>query len=105
MQIAHGDRSGIFEEKITLEPSLEYGVVSNAPFNFSKLKEWPKWFWQFQWFHQPSGLNDKSLENQVNTLTYTMGDVADDILSSSGLGNDKEKNYDTVMETFNKTFC
>ena len=51
-------------------------------FNFSQPEEWPKWIWRFQRFRQASRLSDKSSENQVNTLVYTMGDVTDDILYS-----------------------
>ena len=57
-------------------------------FSFSKPEEWPKWL--FQRFHQASGLTDKSSENQVNTLVYTMGDAADDILSYFSLTDDEK---------------
>ena len=73
-------------------------------FSFSKPEEWPKWFRRFQRFRQASGLSDKSSESQVNTLVYTMGDAADDILSSFGLTDDEKKNYDTVVEKLDRHF-
>ena len=81
-----------------------YQMPPPKNFNFSKLEEWLKWFWRFQQFRQASGLNDKSSENQVNTLVYTMGDVADDILSSFDLSDDEKKNYDTIVEGFKRYF-
>ena len=73
-------------------------------FNFSKPEEWPKWFRRFQRFRQASGLTDKSEENQVNTLVYTMGDVADDILASFRLSDEEKKKYDTVVGRFERHF-
>jgi len=45
-----------------------------------------------------SGLSKKNSENQVNTLVYTMGDPADNILSSFGLTDNEKKNFDTVVD-------
>ena len=81
-----------------------YQMPPPKSFNFSKPEEWPKWFRRFQRFHQASGLTDKSEENQVNTLVYTMGDVADDILASFRLSDEEKKKYDTVVGRF-ETFC
>ena len=50
------------------------------------------------------GLNDKSSENQVNTLVCIMSDVADNILYSFGLIDDEEKYYDMVVERFERHF-
>ena len=81
-----------------------YQMPPPKNFSFSKPKEWPKWFRRFQRFSQASGLSDKSSESQVNTLVYTMGDAADDILSSFGLTDDEKKDYDTVVEKFDRHF-
>jgi len=40
----------------------------------------------------------------VNTLLYTMGDEADDILRSFKLSEDEQKNYDTVKAKFDRHF-
>ena len=71
-------------------------------FTFSRPEEWPKWIRRFQRFRVASGLSEKSSENQVNTLVYTMGDPADDILSSFGLTDDEKKNFDTVVDKFER---
>ena len=81
-----------------------YQMPPPKSFNFSKPEEWPKWFRRFQRFRQASGLTDKSEENQVNTLVYTMGDVADDILASFRLSDEEKKKYDTVVGRFERHF-
>ena len=46
----------------------------------------------------------KSEESQVNTLIYSMGQKADDILQSSGLSEEEEKKYNMVKEKFEGYF-
>ena len=53
-----------------------------GPFNFAKPEEWPKWLKRFERFRQASELCKKTEESQVNTLLYSMGEKADDILQS-----------------------
>ena len=53
--------------------------------DFSKPEECKKWFRRFERFRQASGLSIKSEADQVNTLVYSMGDEADDILTSLSL--------------------
>lgn len=65
-------------------------------FNFSRPEEWPKWIRRFDCFRCASGLSEKSEENQVHILVYSMGDDADDILSSFKLSEEDRKNYKTV---------
>ena len=55
-------------------------------------------------FRQASGLSSKGEESQVNTLIYTMGDKADDILSSFGLSEENQKKYSVVREKFENHF-
>lgn len=55
-----------------------YQVAPPQPFNF-KAEEWPKWIQRFERFRKATGLDDKTGENQVNTLIYSMGEQADDI--------------------------
>ena len=63
-----------------------------------------KWIRRFKRFRQASGLSNKSQENQVNTLIYTMGDQGDDILSSFGLTEEDKNKYDVVKEKFQGYF-
>ena len=51
-----------------------------------------------------SGLNKKDEANQVNVLIYTMGDLADDILSSMGLSEENKSKYDVVKSKFTAHF-
>ena len=51
-----------------------------------------------------SGLEEKTEEAQVNTLIYTMEDVADDILRSFCLTAAESKKYDTVRAKFDSHF-
>jgi len=48
-------------------------------------------------------LGKKSLENQANTLDYTMGDSANDILSF-GLSEENKAKYDVVVAKFETHF-
>jgi len=73
-------------------------------FDFSSPDDWPKWIRRFERFREASGLSSKPEERQVNTLIYSMGDKADDILTSFGLSNDDRKKYSTVKERFDQHF-
>ena len=77
-----------------------YQVAPPSAFNFSNPEEWLKWIRRFQRFCQASGLSEKSSKNQVNMLVYTMGDAADNILSSFGLTDNDKKKYETVVAKF-----
>ena len=68
-----------------------YHVTPPEPFTFSRPEEWIKWSRRFERFRQASGLKDKDDEAQVNTLIYSMGDEADDILRSFGLSGEDSK--------------
>lgn len=54
-------------------------------FDFSDYSSWPNWCRRFERFRVAAGLDGKDEEYQVNSLVYTMGDKADDILSTLGL--------------------
>ena len=75
-----------------------------SPFDFSKLEEWIRWIRRFERFQQASDLTSKTEESQVNTLIYTMGNEAEDILSSFSLNKEDKKKYDTVKEKFENVF-
>ena len=73
-------------------------------FNFSQPEDWPKWVRRFERFRCASGLNEKDEANQVHTLIYSMGDEADDILSSFRLSDEDSKKYETVLNKFQGYF-
>ena len=81
-----------------------YEVLPPKPFNFTKPEEWPKYIRRFERFHQASGLSNRSQGNHVNTLVYTMGDFADDILSPFGLSEEDKSKFNVVMEKFEAHF-
>uniref|UniRef100_A0A1X7V7C4 Retrotransposon gag domain-containing protein n=1 Tax=Amphimedon queenslandica TaxID=400682 RepID=A0A1X7V7C4_AMPQE len=81
-----------------------YQISAPEPFDCSKSEEWPRWIRRFERFRTASGLAEKSKESQVNTLIYSMRDVADDIVSSLKLTNEQLKEYKTVKEKFDRYF-
>ena len=81
-----------------------FRVSPPEAFDLSKPDSWPKRIWLFERFRQASGLDTKGQESQVNTLIYTMGDKADDILSSFRLSGDDQKKYSVVKNKFDNYF-
>ena len=81
-----------------------YQVQAPEPFTFSRPEEWPKWARRFQRFRTASGLSERDEVLQVNTLLYTMGDEADDILRLFKLSEDDQKKYELVKDKFNRHF-
>lgn len=73
-------------------------------FDFSNSANWPKWIRRFERFRIASGLIDKPDEYQVNSLLYTLGDTADDILSVLPLSEADKKNFDKVKSAFETHF-
>ena len=51
-----------------------------------------------------SGIEKQLEEAQVNTLMYSMGDQADDILHSFGVSEDDSKKYTIVKAKFDSHF-
>ncbi|KAL3970397.1 type I keratin, acidic [Sarotherodon galilaeus] len=79
--------------------------VSPPPkFDFSKPKEWPKWIRHFERFRIASGLELQSDENQVNTLIYTMGDEAEDVITSLNLTKEEPSEYHTLKDKLEAHF-
>ena len=81
-----------------------YQVTPPEAFNFSRPQEWPKWFHRFERLRSVAGLSEKAGEVQINTLIYTMGPDADDILRSFKLLAEDEKKYDMVKDKFESHF-
>ena len=78
-----------------------YQIPALQKFSF-KPEEWPRWIRRFERFRQASGLATKTEENQVNTLVYSMGEKADDILQTFNLPDAKK--YKTVKDKFEAHF-
>ena len=65
-------------------------VSSTESFTFSHRQEWPKWICRIR---SVTGLNQREDEVQVNTLTYMVGDKADDFLRSFKFSDKYKKKY------------
>nr|XP_057937756.1 cytokine receptor family member b2 isoform X2 [Doryrhamphus excisus] len=70
-------------------------------FDFGDYSSWPNWIRRFERFRVAAGLDGKEESYQVNALVYTMGDKADDILSTLGLKDEEIKKQQPVMRETN----
>jgi hypothetical protein len=63
---------------------------------------WPKWNRRFERFRIASGLQHKSETEQVSTLLYAMGEVADDILTTLKVDESKAsfKDVQTALDEY-----
>ena len=73
-------------------------------FAFTRPEEWSKWIRRFERFRNASGLAEKEQPTQIHTLVYSMGDEAEDILTSFRLTAEQGKTYATVVERFHRHF-
>ena len=80
-------------------------IVAPEPFNFAKPEDWPKWIRRYWRYRIASGLVKKIETIQVNSLLYTMGDNADDIMTSLVFDPEEDSvKYEKVKEKLNKHF-
>lgn len=82
---------------------MAFQVAPPERFDFSCPNEWAKWIRHFDRFRCASDLAEKAEESQVHTLIYSMGDTADNILTSFELSEEDRKKYTTVRR-FNTYF-
>ena len=75
-----------------------YQVSALERFNFSRPSEWVKWIQRSERFRVASGIDKHSEAAQVNSLAYSMGDQADDILYSFNLSEEDSKKYSRQRE-------
>lgn len=66
-------------------------------------EQWPRWRARFQRYYLVSGLAQRSTREQVSTLLYAMGDVADDILAIIKL-DEATTSYEEAMEELDTYF-
>ena len=81
-----------------------YQIAPPSEMDFSKPEEWAKWIRRFERFRQASGLSTKAETDQVNTLVYSMGDEADDILQSLSLNDEDNATFNGVKAKFDAYF-
>ena len=80
-----------------------YQVTPPSKFSF-KAVGWTRWIRRFERFRMATELDKKDEAKQVNTLIYTMGDEADDILLSFNLSPEDLQRYDVVKNRFENHF-
>ena len=83
-----------------MTPVSSVQLTPPGKFEFNNANEWPKWIRRFERFRIASSLDKQSQEYQVNTLMYTLGDEAEDILHVLPLSEDQKKSYDDVKRAF-----
>ncbi|GBN21214.1 hypothetical protein AVEN_3861-1 [Araneus ventricosus] len=59
---------------------------------------------RFERYRIASGFSTKTGNEKVNSLLYIMGEQAEDILSSFGLSETEQDDFDTVLKKFNDHF-
>ncbi|CAB3997437.1 Hypothetical predicted protein, partial [Paramuricea clavata] len=69
-----------------------------------KPEDWLKWSRRFERFRMASGLEKESEESQVNTLIYSMGSEADEIVQSLSIAEGDQKKYDVVKKKLEDFF-
>ena len=113
----HVDEHDAFAEAANFEPALmavqppgvqavsvaNYQVPPPERFSF-KPENWPRWIRRFERFRKATGLDQKHGANQVNTLIYSMGEEADDIVISFGLDAEEMEQYELVKNKFESHF-
>ena len=65
---------------------------------------WPKWLKRFERYRVASGLKHKPDADQVSILLYSMGDCADDILSTLTEVSEESDTYDDIKSALNDYF-
>ena len=75
-------------------------VSPPSSFNFQAADQWDRWLRRFNRYRQASGLHTQPESVQVNSLLYTMGEQADDLLDSFHLPEDDVSKFTTVTERF-----
>ena len=91
------------DEVNTARSFTTYQVTPPSKFSF-KSSEWTRWIRRFERFRIAIELDKKEEAKQVNALIYTMGDEADDIITSFGLSEQEMKSYETVRNRFENHF-
>ena len=60
-------------------------------FDFKRPDQWLRWKRRFEQFLSASGLDKESDERKVSALLYCLGPDADDVLTSTNIGDDDRK--------------
>ena len=74
-------------------------VATLEQFDFKRPDRWLRWKCQFEQFLSASGLDEECDERTINTLLYCLGPDADDVLTSTNIGDDNRKKYSKSSRT------
>ena len=85
----------------TIQMPLPARLDSIAP--TLRAEHWPKWLNRFERYRIASQLHTKTNHEQVSTMLYSMGDCADDILSTLCI-DETRATYDEVKQAFEDHF-
>ena len=78
-------------------------VATPEQFNFKRSDQWLRWKRRFEQFLSASRLDKESNERKASTLFYCLGPDADDVLTSTNIGDNNRK-YSRVIEKFDAHF-
>ena len=79
-------------------------VATPEQFDFKRPDEWLRWKRRFEQFLCASGLDKESDERKVSTLLYCLGPDADDVLTSTSIGDEDRKKYSEVVAKLDAHF-
>lgn len=79
-------------------------IATPEQFDFKRPDQWLRWKRRFEQFLSASGLDKESDERRTSTLLYCLGPDADDVLTSTNIGDDDRKKYSKVIEKFDAHF-
>lgn len=74
-------------------------------FDFKNPDSWPRWRRRFEQFRTASNLSAESGPRQVNTLLYSMGEEAGDVLATTNISEEDRKDYQKVIDKFDSFFA
>ena len=79
-------------------------VAAPEQFDFKRADEWLRWKRRFEQFLCASGLDKESDERKTSTFLYCLSPDADDILTSTSIGDDDRKKYSEVVAKLDAHF-
>ena len=79
-------------------------VAPPEQFDFKRPDEWLRWKRRFEQFLCASGLDKEGDERKIGTLLYCLGPDADDVLTSTSIGDEDRKKYAQVVAKLDAHF-
>lgn len=87
------------------DPNAGASLNVRTPESFSfKPHDWPSWKKRFERYRSVSNLEQMPGKKQVAMLIYSMGEKAEDILTSLAIPEDKVNDFNYVLKAFEDYF-